>query len=59
MREKSGLKHQLLDIVQEKIDFQTHWVKLFIDLFTQLFKKPLPIFREEKGRTFSQMEYHA
>lgn len=34
-------KHQHLDIVQAKIDIMTHQVKLFIELFTPLFKKGL------------------
>ena len=36
----------------------THQVKFFIELFTPLFKKGLPLFWEEKGSMFSKKEYH-
>ena len=47
-------KHQHLDIVQAKIDIMTHQVKLFIELFTPLFKKGFSFFWEEKGGMFSR-----
>ena len=37
-------KHQHLDIVQAKIDIMQHQVKMFIDLFTLVFKMGLPLF---------------
>ena len=36
-----------------------HQVKMFIELFTPVFKKGLPFFWEESGKLFSQAEYHA
>ena len=41
-------KHQHLDTIHTKTDIMHHEVKLFIDLFTPLFKKGLPFFWEEK-----------
>ena len=37
-------KHQHLALIQENIDIMHHQVKLFIDLFTPLFKKGIPLF---------------
>ena len=37
-------KHQHLDTVQDKIDIMQHQVKMFIELFTPLFKMGLPLF---------------
>ena len=37
-------KHQHLDIVQAKIDIMQPHVKIFIELFTPVFKKGLPFF---------------
>ena len=51
-------KHQHLDTIHAKIDIMNHQVQLFIDLFTSLLKNGLPFFWEEKGRMFSQTEYH-
>ena len=39
-------KHQHLDTVQAKIDFMSHQLKLFMDMFYPLFKKALPFFWE-------------
>ena len=50
-------KHQHPDTVQAKIDIMSHQVKMFIQLFTPLFKKGLHFFWEEKGGMFSQKEY--
>ena len=41
-------KHQHIDTVQAKIDFMTHQVKLFIELFTPLFKKGIPFIMGRK-----------
>ena len=35
-----------------------HEIKLFIESFTPICNKGLPFFWEEKGRMFSQKEYH-
>ena len=37
-------KYYHLDIVQEKIDYMEHQMKLFRDMFDPLFKKGLPLF---------------
>ena len=36
-----------------------HQIKMFIELFTPVFKKGLPLFQEENGKPLSQEEYHA
>ena len=41
-------KHQHLDIVQAKIDIMQHQVKMFIELFTPLFKMGLLFFMGRK-----------
>ena len=44
--------------MQAKIDIMQHRVKMFIGLFTPLFKMGLPSFWEENGKLLSQVEYH-
>ena len=56
---KVVVKHQHLNIVQAKIDIMQHLVKMFIDLFTPMFKMGLPFCGEENGKILSQVEYHA
>ena len=51
-------KHQHLDTVEAKLGIMNHEIKLFIESFSPLCKKCLPLFWEEKGRMFSQKEYH-
>ena len=45
-------KHQHLDIVQEKLDIMQHQVKMFIELFTPMFTKGLPLLWEESSKMF-------
>ena len=45
--------------MQAKVDIMQHRVKMFIELFTQVFKKGLPFFWEEGGKLLSQVDYHA
>ena len=52
-------KHKHLDTVHNKINITQHQVKMFIGLFTPLFKMGLPSFWEESGKLLSQVEYHA
>ena len=49
-------KHQHLDTVHAKIDIMQHQVKMFIELFTHVFKKGFPFIWEESGKMFSQEE---
>ena len=45
--------------MQDKIDIMYHQVKIFLGLFTPLFKMVLPSLWEENGKLLSQEEYHA
>ena len=51
-------KHQHLDTVQAKIDIMNHQIKQFIELFSPLFKRGLPLFWEEKWGMWSQKDYN-
>ena len=50
-------KLQHLDMVQEKIDIMNHQIKQFIELFSHLFKRGLPLFWEEKWGMWYQKDY--
>ena len=51
-------KYQHLDTGQAKIDIMNHQIKEFIELFSPLFKRGLPLFWEEKGGMWSQKDYN-
>ena len=52
-------KHQLIEIVQAKIDIMLHQIKTFKASFVPLFQKGMPSFWEEDGRLMSQAGYQA
>ena len=49
-------KYQHLDTIQAKMDIMNHQIKEFIELFSPLFKRGLPLFWEENGGMWSQKE---
>ena len=52
-------KHQLMKVVQDKVNEMSSRVNDFRRAFRELFEDGLPYFWDEAGRIFSQEHYHS